>query len=209
FPGGAGGRGRPGPGAGPGALGGGPAEAGRGGRPGRGGWGERRGKVRNVRMAKGIHEVAKEWGHNPKDLIAVAERLGIRGKRSQSSLTDEEVTRLRDGLGLAPRPAVTLGSERVVAERVVTQRDSSADQLVTAIEQTTETRLRPNLIPRRTAREVLKREELPPAMAETDDAAADIPPPLDFEPAAPPGLPGPPPLPGGAPSESAAAQVSP
>jgi translation initiation factor IF-2 len=132
-------------------------------------------------MSKRMHELAKEWGHNPKDLIAVAERLGIRGKRSQSALTDEEVTRLRDGLGLAPRPAVTLGSERVVAERVVTQRDSSADQLVTAIEQTTETRLRANVIRRRTAREVLKREELPPAMADAEPSASDIPPSLDFE----------------------------
>ena len=120
-------------------------------------------------MSKRIHELAKEWGQNPKDLLAVAERVGIRGKRSQSALTDEEVTRLRDGLGLTPRPAVTVGSERVVAERVVTQRDSGADQLVTAREQTTETRLRPNVIRRRTAREVLKREELPAAVA--DDGA--------------------------------------
>src|SRR5215472_7332100 len=123
-------------------------------------------------MSKRIHELAKEWGSNPKDLIAMAERLGIRGKRSQSSVTDEEVTRLREGMGLSPRPAVTVGSERVVSERVVTQRDSSADQLVTAIEQTTETRLRPNVIRRRTAREVLKREELPHAMVETEPAAA-------------------------------------
>ncbi len=132
-------------------------------------------------MSKRIHEVAKEWGQNPKDLLVVAERVGIRGKRSQSALTDEEVTRLRDGLGLTPRPAVTVGSERVVAERVVTQRDSDADQLVTAIEQTTETRLRPNVIRRRTAREVLKREELPPSVAEAEPAE-DVPPSLDFEP---------------------------
>ena len=85
------------------------------------------------------------------------------------------------------RPAVTLGSERVVAERVVTQRDSDADQLVTAIEQTTETRLRVNVIRRRTAREVLKREELPPAV-ETEPAPADIPPSLDFEPDIPPSM---------------------
>src|SRR5262245_41763948 len=140
-------------------------------------------------MSKRIHELAREWGSNPKDLIAMAERLGIRGKRSQSSVTDEEVTRLREGMGLSPRPAVTLGSERVVSERVVTQRDSSADQLVTAIEQTTETRLRPNVIRRRTAREVLKREELPPTPEETESAAEDIPPSLDFEPSVPPPLP--------------------
>src|SRR4029450_12917438 len=148
-------------------------------------------------MSKRIHELAKEWGQNPKDLLVVAERVGIRGKRSQSALTDEEVTRLRDGLGVTPRPAVTVGSERVVAERVVTQRDSSADQLVTAIEQTTETRLRPNVIRRRTAREVLKREELPPTVPDAEPAVADIPPSLDFEPDFPPAvydIPPPPPL---------------
>src|SRR4029077_7305305 len=124
----------------------------------------KRGDALKEPMSKRIHELAKEWNQNPKDLLAMAERVGLRGKRSQSSLTDEEGGRLREGLGLAQRPAVTLGSERVVAERVVTQRDSDADQLVTAIEQTTETRLRVNVIRRRTAREVLKREELPPAV---------------------------------------------
>jgi translation initiation factor IF-2 len=139
-------------------------------------------------MSKRIHELAKEWGQNPKDLLAVAERVGLRGKRSQSSLTEDEVARLREGVGLAQRPAVTVGSERVVAERVVTQRDSDADQLVTAIEQTTETRLRANVIRRRTAREVLKREELPPAVPEAEPAPAEIPPSLDFEPGIPPSV---------------------
>ncbi len=139
-------------------------------------------------MSKRIHELAKEWSQNPKDLLAVAERVGIRGKRPQSTLTDEEVVRLRDVLGLAPRPAVTVGSERVVAERVVTQRDATADQLVTAIEQTTETRLRANVIRRRTAREVLKREELPAAMLEAEPSMSDIPPPLDLDPGIPPAV---------------------
>jgi translation initiation factor IF-2 len=139
-------------------------------------------------MSKRIHELAKEWGQNPKDLLAMAERVGLRGKRSQSSLTEDEVARLREGLSLAQRPAVTVGSERVVAERVVTRRDSDADQLVTAIEQTTETRLRANVIRRRTAREVLKREELPPAVPEAEPAPAEIPPSLDFEPEIPPSV---------------------
>jgi translation initiation factor IF-2 len=127
-------------------------------------------------MSKRIHELAKEWSQNPKDLLTVAERVGIRGKRPQSTLTDDEVTRLRDGLGITPRPVVTVGSERVVAERVVTQRDSTADQLVTAIEQTTETR------------EVLKREELPPTVRDAEPVASDIPPSLDFETDVPPGV---------------------
>src|SRR6059058_422881 len=139
-------------------------------------------------MTKRIHELAKEWSIAPKDLLAGIEKVGIRGKRSQSSLTDEEVQRVRDTLGLNPRPAVSLGTERVVAERVVTERDAGADQLVTAREQTTETRLRANVIRRRTAREVLKREELPPAPAE-DDGASEVPPSLDFEPEVPPPAP--------------------
>src|SRR6059036_1210161 len=136
-------------------------------------------------MSKRIHELAKEWDVQPKDLVAGLEKLGIRGKRSQSSLTDEEVQRTREALGLVPRPTVAVGTERVVAERVVTERDSGADQLVTAREQTTETRLRANVIRRRTAREVLKREELPPAPP-GGDGASEVPPSLDFEPEAPP-----------------------
>ena len=136
-------------------------------------------------MPKRIHELAKEWGVAPKDMLARAEKLGIRGKRSQSSLTDEEAERLKEDLGLAPRPTVPLGTERVVSERVVTERDSGADQLVTAREQTTETRLRANVIRRRTAREVLKREELPPAPPE-GDGASEVPPSLDFEAEVPP-----------------------
>src|SRR5437867_5078434 len=138
-------------------------------------------------MPKRIHELAKEWGVAPKDMLARAEKLGIRGKRSQSSLTDEEAERLKEDLGLAPRPTVPLGTERVVSERVVTERDSGADQLVTAREQTTETRLRANVIRRRTAREVLKREELPPAPPE-GDGPSEAPPSLDLEASVPPSL---------------------
>ena len=56
-------------------------------------------------MSKRIHELAKEWSQNPKDLLAWPSASGMRGKRSQSSLTDDEVARLREGLGLAPAAA--------------------------------------------------------------------------------------------------------
>src|SRR5438477_10627502 len=138
-------------------------------------------------MSKRIHELAKDWGVAPKDILARAEKLGLRGKRSQSSLTDEEAERLKDDLGLSPRPAVSLGTGRVVSERVVTERDSGADQLVTAREQTTETRLRANVIRRRTAREVLKRDELPPAPP-AGDGVDDLPPSLDLDVSVPPAL---------------------
>src|SRR5881296_789812 len=157
-------------------------------------------------MPKRIHELAKEWGVAPKDMLARAEKLGIRGKRSQSSLTDEEAERLKEDLGLAPRPTVPLGTERVVSERVVTERDSGADQLVTAREQTTETRLRAGVIRRRTAREVLKREELPPTVP-VDGTLEDVPPSLDFD-AIPPSLEAPPPPPAVEPPPASAPPVA-
>src|SRR5439155_20388066 len=137
--------------------------------------------------SKRIHELAKEWSVQPKDLVAGLEKLGIRGKRSQSSLTDEEVQRVREALGLVARPTAVVGTERVVAERVVTERDAGGDHLVTAREQTTETRLRANVIRRRTAREVLKSEDLPPPSS-TDSASSEVPPALDLEASVPPSL---------------------
>src|SRR6185369_9339932 len=113
--------------------------------------------------------------------LAAAEHLGMKGRRSQSTVTDDETVRLRQQLGLTPRPAqVTVGAERVVAERMVTQREMGVDRLVTAREQTTETRLQANVIRRRTAREVVKREELPGAP--DGDAVPQVPPSLDLAP---------------------------
>src|SRR6187455_275683 len=137
-------------------------------------------------MSKRVHELAKEWAITPKDLLLAAEKLGIRGKRSQSSFTDEEVQRVRDILSPNARPEVTLGAEKVVSERVVTARDNTAgDAMVTAREQTTETRVRAGMIRRRTAREVLKREELPPTSF-VPEGDSEIPPALDLDEIAPP-----------------------
>jgi translation initiation factor IF-2 len=110
---------------------------------------------------KRIHELAKEWDVPVKDVLAKIEKLGIRNKKSQSSLSDEQVPRVREALGLRDKAAVTIGTERVVSERVVTSKDSSEDSLVTAREQVVENRVGTNLIRRRTQRvEVIKREEL-------------------------------------------------
>ena len=128
-------------------------------------------------MSKRMHELAKEWAVSPKDLLAAAERISIRNKRSQSSITDEEAERIKEAMGLVPKPVVTLGAERVVAERTVTDREAGT-QLVTAREQTTETRLKANVIRRRTAREVVKREDLPAAVPGDLES---VPPSLDFD----------------------------
>ena len=65
-------------------------------------------------VRKRIHELSKEWNIEPKDLVAKLEKLGVHGKRSQSSLTDDEVERLRVELGSEEKPSVTVGDERVV-----------------------------------------------------------------------------------------------
>jgi translation initiation factor IF-2 len=113
---------------------------------------------------KRIHELAKEWDVAVKDVLAKVERLGIRNKKSQSSLTDDQIARVREAMGLRDKASVTIGAERVVAERVVTSKDASEDQLVTAREQVVENRVGTNVIRRRTQRvEVIKREEIPVA----------------------------------------------
>jgi translation initiation factor IF-2 len=104
---------------------------------------------------KRIHELAKEWDVPVKDVLAKLERLGIRSKKSQSSLTDDQIARVREALGLRDKAAVTIGAERVVAEREVT----SEDHGVTAREKVVENRVGTNVIRRRTQREEIKREE--------------------------------------------------
>ena len=141
-------------------------------------------------MAKRVHELAKEWGQTTKDLITCAERLGIRGKKAQSSLNDADAGRVKEGLGLTmdPTAGLSIGKETVVRERLVTERDRGGDQLITAREKTTETRLKTNVIRRRHARQVVRRDELLPPVPMFDDGT-EIPPSLDFGSGVPPALP--------------------
>src|SRR6185369_10728770 len=132
-----------------------------------------------------IHELAKDWNVPAKDVLAKIERLGIRNKKSQSSLSDDQIARVREALGLRDKAAVTIGTERIVSERVVTERDASEEQMVTSREQVVENRVKANVIRRRTQRvEVLKREEIPlPSPEETSAtepaAIVDVEPEMD------------------------------
>jgi len=136
---------------------------------------------------KRIHELAKEWNVSTKDVLAKIERLGIRNKKSQSSLSDDQIARIREALGLRDKALVTIGAERIVSERVVTEKDADEEQMVTSREQVVENRVRANVIRRRTQRvEVLKREEIPPATpdemrpaAAESAAVADVEPEVD------------------------------
>jgi translation initiation factor IF-2 len=129
-------------------------------------------------MSKRISEVAKEWGVHAKDILAKLEQFGIKGKRAQSGLTDEEYSRLHADMGPAPVATVSVGEERVVGERLVTGHEGGS--AVTAREQIVEARVRPNVIRRRTQRvEVVKQEEAPGQSGSmTDDGSlVDL---LDF-----------------------------
>jgi translation initiation factor IF-2 len=101
---------------------------------------------------KRIHELAKELGFDAKDLVVRLEKVGIH-KRVQSSLTDEEVDRLKAALAADEKPTVTVGGERVV----------SGIEGETVVER----RVKSNVIRRRTTKvEAMPTHELPPVPLE-------------------------------------------
>ena len=65
-------------------------------------------------MSRRLAELAKEWGVEPKDLSTRLEKIGLRNKRAQSSLTDEEVQRAATELNLGDR----LGRRRLDVYRL-------------------------------------------------------------------------------------------
>jgi translation initiation factor IF-2 len=87
---------------------------------------------------KRVHELAKDYGIEAKVLLDKLEKLGIRNKRSQSSLTDDEVDRIKADLATEEKPSIAVGDERVVQE--------------TEGQTVVERRVRTNVIRRRTTR---------------------------------------------------------
>ena len=140
---------------------------------------------------KRIHELAKEWGMDARYLLSKLEDLGVQGKRAQSTLTDEEIALVRPGGGVqGTSAALVLGEEKIVAERVVTEVDSQNEHVVTAREEVRESRIRQNVIRRRTTRVEVPHEEDTPSPAQafsTEHPLPEIeepfaaPPPLNFE----------------------------
>lgn len=141
---------------------------------------------------KRIHELAKEWGMDTRYLLGKLEELGLQGKKAQSTLTDEEIALVRPGATPAvDTSSLVLGEEKVVSERMVTEMDQQSAHVVTAREEIRESRVRPNVIRRRTTRvEVAQEEEvlLPSASPQEftspiseEPFVAPPPPPLTFE----------------------------
>jgi translation initiation factor IF-2 len=128
-----------------------------------------------------VHLLAKELEMETKDLVAQLERLGIRGRKAQSSLEDEEVTRVRAALAAQEKPHVHVGEEKVVADRVVTADDESLGE-IQARETIVERRVRANVIRRRTSRVEVQAETHEADSTQAEAVSTPIPQPsADFE----------------------------
>src|SRR5688572_32477286 len=66
-----------------------------------------------------VHLLTKELGLKTKELIAQLDKLGMRGRKAQSALEEDEVARIRAALAAQEKPQVHVGEEKVVADRVV------------------------------------------------------------------------------------------
>ena len=98
-----------------------------------------------------VHLLAKELGLETKDLIAQLDKLGMRGRKAQSALEDDEVARVRSALVAQERPQVHVGEEKIVADRVV-KTEEEGEGGAEARETVVERRVRANVIRRRVSR---------------------------------------------------------
>jgi translation initiation factor IF-2 len=110
-----------------------------------------------------VHQLAKELGIEPKELIARLEKMGVRGKKAQSSLEDREVSTIRAALGATEKPQVVVGEEKVVTDRMVAEEDQTLGEIQTH-EKVVERRVRTNVIRRRTSREGVVPQAQPPTV---------------------------------------------
>jgi translation initiation factor IF-2 len=130
-----------------------------------------------------VHLLAKELGIETKDLIAQLDKLGMRGRKAQSALEDDEVARVRAVLTAQEKPQVHVGEEKIVADRLVKGEDEADG--TEARETVVERRVRANVIRRRVNRTEVAPNEASPATtdaAKSSGAEAAAP---QLEPAAP------------------------
>lgn len=139
---------------------------------------------------KRIHELAKAWGATPQEILAQLDKIGISRKTIQSFLTAEEAEKVKVRLGLSPAPTPVVGSERLVAERMVVQHAEGAAQSITTKERIIESRVGTGVIRRRTTRMEVSQEsaaapEQRPTKSEGGAPESTMPltvtPPLAFE----------------------------
>jgi translation initiation factor IF-2 len=123
-----------------------------------------------------VHLLAKELGIETKDLIAQLDKLGMRGRKAQSALEDDEVVRVRAALAAQEKPQVHVGEEKVVVDRVVKSEDEA--HIASAARETiVERRVATNVIRRRTSRIEVPQEEKSTPIAESareETAASEL-----------------------------------
>ena len=131
-----------------------------------------------------VHLLAKELAIETKDLIGQLDKLGMRGRKAQSALEDDEVARVRAALAAQEKPQVHVGEEKVVADRLI-KGEEEGDGGAEARETVVERRVRANVIRRRTSRTGVAPTEAPVAAADVAKAPATEPLPPAFEPLSP------------------------
>jgi len=112
-----------------------------------------------------VHLLAKELGLETRDLIAQLDKLGMRGRKAQSALEDDEVARVRSALVAQERPQVHVGEEKIVADRVV-KTEEEGEGGAEARETVVERRVRANVIRRRVNRTEVAPTDIPAPAAE-------------------------------------------
>ncbi|MDE0342125.1 MAG: translation initiation factor IF-2 N-terminal domain-containing protein, partial [Deltaproteobacteria bacterium] len=122
-----------------------------------------------------VHQLAKQLEMEPKDLIALLEKIRVRGKKSQSSLDDSEIEAVKAAIAATEKPKVTVGEERVVVDRTITAEDQDMGE-VQAHEKVVERRVRANVIRRRRSTvELVTRKPIHPVAPppEEEETVAD------------------------------------
>jgi translation initiation factor IF-2 len=108
-----------------------------------------------------IHQIAADWGKQSKELVERLEKMGIKGKKAQSVLSEAEAERLRDEMGISRADD---GAGEIV-ERTVELHAGTHDDRVTGYKTITEKRIKRGVVLRRTKRTQLAGDsgvELPP-----------------------------------------------
>lgn len=127
---------------------------------------------------KTVAELAKELSLDRKELIGHLEKLGKTRVTIKTSLTEEDIEKLREHFGLSDKPKVRIGEEKVVADDMVVESGDSGT--VTTRETVTERRTTGTMIRRRKVREVI-------SAPDSDVAPVEAAPPAEIGLPPPPG----------------------
>ena len=122
-----------------------------------------------------VHQLARQLDLETRELIALLEKIRVRGKKSQSSLDDSEIEAVKAAIAATEKPKVAVGEERIVVDRMITAEDEDMGE-VQAHEKVVERRVRANVIRRRRSTvELVTRKPIHPVEhpAQEEEAAEE------------------------------------